>query len=372
MTMIIGHKCDFILGILDTDASLAKCRYCGRSIVEGWEDPPPEPEKPLEFDKYRSVHNIALCDVIEQVKLQGFAGYSWVATSKLHGSNFSIMADAEKVVACSKNQIIPEGDSHFRHELMMPFLTRIIKEMQSYFGKNIQVYFELFGGSYPHEMIPVDKRFSRVAKGIWYCPTIDVRVIDIQVDGVYLNFDEMVEIAERHRLKPVAVLGRGSFDQMLEISPEFEDETYKEYNLPKIENNFSEGLVLRPTKECLFSNGKRVMLKNKCKRMSERRAPRAPRKDVVLDELEMIALEELSCCITEGRLENILSHGHDFSKKQFGMLVGLMMKDIHKELPEDSPFHSLDKDGRKKVNTLAMGEVTRFLKPFWINMINDF
>lgn len=371
MEIIIGHKCDYVMGIMDTDASLAKCRFCGRSITEGWKDPVPEPEKPLEFDKYRSVHNVALSNIVECAKMQGFGAYSWVAINKIHGSNFSLMADSEKVLACSKNQIIPEGDSHFKHELMMPFLTRIIKEMQSYFGKNIQVYFEMFGGSYPHEMIPVDKRFSRVARGIFYLPQIDVRVIDIQVDKRYLDYDEMVEIAERHRLKVAECLGRGSLDQMLELSPEFEDPTYKEYHLPKIEGNMSEGLVLRPTKECLFNNGRRVILKNKCKKMSEKRV-RKPKVPVVLTDPELMSFNSLASCVTEARLENILSHGHQFDKKGFSKLVGLVMKDIFEEEKANGLIIELDKTSRKRVNKLLQAEIVDLVKPFWIDLINDF
>jgi Rnl2 family RNA ligase len=264
------------------------------------------------------------------------------------------------------------GESHFGHEKMFVFLTRIIKEMQGYFGKNIQVYFELFGGSYPHPNVPVDKRFSRVAKGIWYCPTIDIRVIDIRVDDIYLDYDEMVEIAERHRLKVAKCLGRGTLDQMLEISPEFEDETYKEYGLPKIENNFSEGLVIRPTKECLFSNGKRVILKNKCKRMSERRE-RKPKVPVSLTDQEEMAFNSLASCVTEARLDNVLSHGHQFDKKGFSKLVGLVMQDIFDEDKEIGVSIELeDKASRKKVNKLLQMEVIELVKPFWINLINDF
>jgi Rnl2 family RNA ligase len=360
--MIISHDCDFIM--TDGIPENAKCRICGKGITEGVILPDPEPEKPLEFKKYRSIHNTSLESVIDRVELEGYANMAWVATNKIHGSNFSLMASADSIIPCTKEGIMPEKHSHYGHELMMPYLTRIIREMQSYFGKNIQVYFELFGGSYPHENVTVDKRFSRVMKGVWYCPSIDVRVIDIKVDGIFLDFDEMVEITERYNLMPSKAMHRGSFYDMIQLDPEFEDPTYKEYNLPKIEGNISEGYVLRPVKELMFNNGRRVILKQKSKKFSEKKnRPRKVRSAVVLNEAERKAFDNLNACVTENRLNNILSHGDTFTEKDFHKLMGLMIQDIFKEESSEAYVQNLEKLEKKRVNRLLQKEVANLIRP---------
>lgn len=371
--MLISHKCDFVLAMLDVDPSLARCRHCGKGITDDWVPPEPEPEKPLEFAKYRSVHNTSLKKCIKKVRMECFDRYSWVALNKYNGANFSLMVSSERVIPCSRVQIIPVDDNFNGFRLMLPHLTKIVKEMQSFFGKNIQVYFELFGGSYPHPQVQQDERFSRVAKGVYYTTSIDVRVIDIQVDGAYLAYDEMVEITERHKLIPAKEMGRGTFDEMLELEPNFDDPTYKEYNLPKIEGNFSEGLVLRPTKELSFKNDRRCILKKKNPKFAEKkRGLKLPKIETVLSSEMSLALNNLSECITENRLDNLISHGDKWTDKDFSKLIGLMIQDILKEEGEEDYIICLSKSDLKIVKNELQKQLIIFIKPTFIELIQDF
>jgi len=371
--IILPHKCNFQLNMFETDASKAKCIICGKGIMDDYVPEPPSEIKPLEFKRYRSIHDTGSQKVINKAYEEGLDAYSWVATNKYHGTNFSLLADSEKILACSRNQIIPEGESHFGHEVMLLHLNKIIKAMQSYFGKNIQVFFELFGGSYPHPDVSVLKNFSRVAKGVYYCPWIDIRVIDIKVEGKYLDYDEMVEIALRHSLAVAALIARGTLDEMLALDPNFEDETYKHYNLPKIEGNISEGLVIRPTKDLYFKNGERVMLKKKSESFkAKKREPKAKQPDIELSAEANEIFNELSSYVTEARFDSIISHGGKYTAKDFGKLVGLMMSDIMEEVDLGDSFDSITKAEKKHINQLLMKEIGVCIRPLFINLVSEF
>lgn len=371
--IILPHKCEFSLMPLDMNPMEARCRFCGKSIADVELTIELKPQKPLEFVKYRSVHNMSRAKIIKAIKAEFHDQKPWVAVNKYHGANFQLMASAEEVIACSRERIIEPAEDFNSHRAMMPYLTARAKEIQSYFGVNISIFFEIFGGSYPHPDVPKINNFSRVAKGVWYCPFVDVRVIDIKVDEEFLDWDEMCEISYRYGLEPAKELARGSFDELIELDPEFEDPTYLEYNLPKIDGNISEGYVLRPLKDVYFNNGRRVIVKKKSKKFAEKKqASKAPRPQMVLSETELEALNNLSACITENRLNNIMSHGDSYTYKDFPMLQGLFVQDILKEEAEEDYIEALDKAEKKRIVKILYKEVSEFIRPFFLDKLSDF
>lgn len=370
--MIITHKCDFILAP-GADPTTAVCRFCHKNIMEDLVLPEPKEEKPLEFVKYRSIHNTYLDKVIERIRLEVPASALWVAVNKIHGSNFSIMGSADQVIPCTRERIIPKNESHFGHERMMPYLSKIIKEIQSYFGYNVHVFFEIFGGAYNHPDVARDSQSHKVQREVCYTPYNDIRVIDIKVDETFLDWDEMVEISWRHGLIPALEMHRGTLDEMLALSPEFDDPTYKDYALPKIDGNISEGFVVRPIKEIMLRSGRRPILKNKSSKFSEKKQRKQVQKvPVVLNETEQIAFDNLIACVTENRLNNILSHGETFTDSDFNKLVNLMIQDIFKEESEQSYTDNMSKAEKKQVNKLLRREISNFVRPIFLQMVQNF
>jgi Rnl2 family RNA ligase len=371
----VKHECIFEMPhMFESDAEKAVCKICGKSILDGVVLPEPEPEKPIEFIKYRSIHRTDLKNCIDKIYQDGLSVGTWVATNKLHGTNFSLMASADKVLPCTRERILPPEENHFGYKAMMPYLHRAIINMQSYFGKNIQVYFELFGGSYNHPNVPVNKNFSSCGKGVFYCPWIDVRVIDINVDGKYLDWDEMCVIAKEHGLTPVKEMKRGTFEEMIGLDPEFEDPTYLDYQLPKIEDNFSEGYVIRPLEDKYFRNGRRLILKNKSLKFKEKnKAPKTERNTVEASWTPEFqeAYDNLSACVTENRLNNIFSHGETFTSKDFPKLQSIMLRDILEEEKDSDYFTKLDKSQRKSLVKIINKDIAELIRPFFVANLNE-
>lgn len=370
---LLKHECDFVLESIDDDPETARCKFCGKFITDGVVLPHPEEIKPLQFSKYNSIVNSYMADAIDNIKMEALDAYTWVATNKYHGTNFSVMCSAEEQIPCKRSGIIDDGEGFYNYQAMFSYLKKILIEMQSYFGKNIQVYFELFGGSYPHPDVPKDLNATRIQKEVYYCPFIDIRVLDISVDGKFLDYDEMVKIVIQHGLLPAKELARGSFDDLIKMNPEFEDETYLDYNLPKIENNFSEGYVLRPIQELSNKWGERVILKHKSDKFLEKKSEPKEKKALVRKinrKAVLEAYEALSACVTEARLNNVISHGGVYSSKDFGKLMSEVIQDIMKEEADNNKvYQSLEKNERKTVNKAIQKEVAELIKPTFLSII---
>jgi Rnl2 family RNA ligase len=370
--IILPHKCDFKPNGPNPEDAI--CRFCGKSILADAVIPEFKPEKPLKFIKYRSIHNVDEF-IIEKVKEQLLDDGEWVCLNKYHGTNFSVWCSADNLFYAQKNGPFTKKDNPYKFfnlEGRPKYVERIAKEVQLYYGKNIALFFELFGGRYSHpdvKKLPEDIH-PRVQKGVFYCPHLDIRLIDIMVEGVYVDYDEFKTIADNHNIKRAKEIFRGSFDECLNISCEFEDETYKEYSLPPLDDNFSEGLIIKPVKERSFKNGERLVLKNKHPLFSEKqREPKATRTNVP-DEAVLAVVSELSKSITQPRLVNVLSHGVEVKdSKDFAKVCGLMTQDI---LKENSDFISgIDEDLLKKAKKVLFKEVGIFIKPTVVSMIKE-
>lgn len=364
------HTCDFVMR--DEFPEHATCRICGKSILEGIELPPPPVEKPLTFFKYDSIENVQNSKMLSNIVFNGFDKLTWVAVNKLHGANFAVHASAEKVEFARRTDFLTADENFYGYQKAKPALIDIARSLQSHYGKNVTVFMELFGGNYPHpEVKNREGMGTKVQDGVWYCPFNDIRCIDIAVDGKYIDYDELIIIAPMFGVKLAPEMRRGTFEQMLDLDPTFEDPIYKEYKLPRIEGNTSEGYVLRPVKECRLPNGKRVILKHKSPKFAEKKS--VPKKPITMNVSETVqsALDELSQCITEERLNNILSHGEKFTAKDFGRLQGLFVQDILKEEDDNEVLVSLSKEDYKVMNKLLTREVANFIRPRFQNIIEE-
>lgn len=367
----IIHECDFIM--LDKNPENAKCRICGKPILADVVLPEPKEEKPVNFIKYVSIENSYRERFIQKIREEGLDGGTWIATNKIHGANFQVCADSTHVKFAKRSGFIEEKENfyglHTSLKPMKSFLVDRIKRMQNYFGATINVYFELFGGGYSHPDVR-PSNVPMIQKGVFYTPNIDIRVLDVVLDfDEYLDFDEMMQIVSHFDLRPIRVMNRGTFDEMLALDSTFDDPTYLDYGLPKIEGNISEGFVIRPNKTVFTRRGERVILKNKNEKFAEKsRAPRKDRQPSVIPENIKAIYEDLVNAVTENRLRNILSHGDTFGQKDFGKLQGMMMQDIIKE--EGDALNELDKHEVKQVKNLLNKDIADLIRPNFLNIID--
>jgi Rnl2 family RNA ligase len=365
------HKCEFKM--VDEFPENSVCRICGKSIMA--DDVLPEPEKllPLSFVGYSSIEGVHNQKMIDNIVDQGFSSgvySSWVALNKIHGANFAVHASAEEIKFARRTGFLEKDEAFYGYERAKLMLSSTAMSIQNYYGATVTIFMELFGGSYPHETVKFKPSGTRVQSGVWYTPYNDVRCIDIMVNGEYIDYPELVTVCKVFNLRLAPELARGSLEQMLALNSVFMDPLYKEYGLPEIPGNESEGFVLRPVKEGRLHNGKRVILKHKNPKFQEKvRAPKKPREP--MSKVIENALEESVACITEARLNNILSHGDKFTQKDFGRLQGLIVQDIMKEEDENPALIALEKEDDKAFKKYLSREVAEFLRPRFAGIIEE-
>lgn len=340
------------------------------------------------FARFCEIENSERIKIVDSIIDQGFDKDTWEVTVKIDGSNlgFYINPDMTTYFA-SRNRILSDSDNHYNHKEVFAKLNPDVKSIrektklvaESVFNEKstVVVYGEIFGGSYPHPDITRTKEAIRVQKGIFYCPSNDFLAFDVAVINLkteeekneirnrletaretnrspeyikqleaeidqpnmhYLTPSEIDFVLESSGINRVPSLGTFSFKEALDINPVFESVVYKLYNLPKIENNMEEGIVIRPTNGGTLRNGDRVILKIKNPRFGEKngRSEIKVEENTNLSPITVELIEESSKYINENRLQSVMSKlVGPFSSKSFGLILKEFTLDTIKDFEKD-------------------------------------
>ncbi len=174
----------------------------------------------------------------------------------------------------------------------------------------------------------------------------------------------------------VDTLFTGSLEECLKYKNDGVSQLYKKYNLPEIENNIMENVVIKPLNDVRFYGNKaRVIYKNKNEKFAEKERRNKPRKEpkkLTIEEHETMDLIEPF--ITENRLRNIISHIGEIEQSMFGLLQCNLIKDVLSEATSNEEIseklNSLCK-GSKKVINKEVGKISATLiKKNFIDIIN--
>lgn len=329
----------------------------------------------LRFDKYTSIENTYRASYMEAVMKNVPSDMIWDVTEKVHGANCCIITDGITVEFAKRSGIVGEGGGFFSYEIVLAEhqerILNAFKYVKEKFEteekpiKMVQFYGELFGGGYPHEDVPNDKRFGTVQKGIYYAPYQSFYGFDIAlVHGngtdangyrTWLNPDEESDVYAKNDIFFAKSLFRGTLKECLEYANEFQTNIPTWLGLPPIEGNICEGVVLKPMIPQFFKNGDRVVLKNKNERFSEKKnGEKKERKELPSSIVE--AIELIGSYINDSRLCNVISHEGEFDMPRgFGNLIKLFTEDILNDFVKDnmSLWNDMEK-ATQKVITKAM------------------
>eukprot|EP00164_Ancoracysta_twista_P002640 GFYU01003514.1.p1 GENE.GFYU01003514.1~~GFYU01003514.1.p1 ORF type:complete len:361 (-),score=78.30 GFYU01003514.1:23-1060(-) len=233
----------------------------------------------LEFHKYPKLKYSPEGGQVEAVK-------KWVATEKVHGSNFSIYWSGGDphttpfTVAKRTGFLTPKAESEYYNykewldqdknkTAIAALYDRVAAHQQRTVGTfTMTVYGELFGGWYPTEeqspqwrgaedSVPPRIRKGRyvgspeaqaVQEGIYYCPTIEFYVFDVAVEEVYLSYEEMHNMCQHIGLLHAQPLKIGTLSDVMEYSLEFDSTVPPLLGLHRLPagTNTAEGIVIRP------------------------------------------------------------------------------------------------------------------------------
>ena len=294
----------------------------------------------------------------------------FVIGEKLHGVNFQLDYDrlSKELIAGRRNGPLKQGDKFYNWQDILVQYGSSVVSLSSYLdNQSIKIYGELYGPG--------------VQKEIKYCDTVRFIVFDVYLPEVdkFLDYDLMYDLAAKAGFHVVKPLERGLFEDLVKFDVQNKPTTIPEeldrlfgLDLPqkRLENNFMEGIVLRPVVEppkiqdfdpdipesTISSNYEhrhnRYVFKIKSDKFLEKATPWKSKPE---DSEDMTSkLEIFQEYINANRFNAVRSKEEEIqSMKEIPKYIKLMYQDIVEDLLKDDPeFELKDKKIIGRVNGL--------------------
>jgi Rnl2 family RNA ligase len=206
---------------------------------------------------------------------------TWCVTEKIHGANFCFIQSKDGLLVAKRKAIVENDEEFFGYQKVKERLAITLRGLFTLLESQISlshlyVYGELFGGAYPHFDIKPIANVQAVQTGVYYTPDISFIAFDLAVsEGIevtYLDYTKAIELFKQVNLFYAEPLFIGSFTDALEFSERFASTIPKRLGLPELDNNFAEGIVIKPMQEILVRTNKgsiRPILKKKIAEFAE-------------------------------------------------------------------------------------------------------
>lgn len=334
----------------------------------------------MEFKKYNSIENSYQEDFIDLIVEQGYAGLEYVVQEKVHGANLSFITDGQDILSAKRTELIADDEEFFNSKLVLEkYRSKVMalhKQLSQQFDiKTISIFGELFGGGYPHPDVPKQDDAKLVQRGVYYCPNNDFFAFDILLDNDrYLDVNLTSELLEKHGFLFAKPLFRGTLEECLAYPNDFKTTIPQYFDLPELEGNICEGVVVRPVVSTFLRTGSRVLIKNKNERWAENNnfIDKAILKELLQEDEELseeasFLCEEIHQLITQNRLTNLISKiGEVNPDKELGKVLGLYNKDT---LTDFFKTHRARYESLEKQESRA---ITKFLNKHAGQLINNY
>ena len=317
----------------------------------------------MEFKKYSSIENSYREPFIEKVRetlnFLGCPNMLFSVSEKVDGCNTSIITDGSSIITGKRSSALTAEDKFYGFQdfaesrlkgASIGIMETLEKEMNI---NQVQVFGEFFGGGYDGYKSSVPK----IQKGIQYCPEHEFYAFDILVsDGeknIYLGVDKCNSLFEQFGFFYNKELFRGTLDECLAYNPIFISTIGERLGYPRLENNYAEGVVIKPIEDIRFANGERIIIKNKNPKFNEfEKSEKKEKVQIELSDTCTNLVAEIGNYVTEARLGNVMSHlGELEMPKQMGLLIKEYSADTLEEFVKDHPeYNELSSNEQKNVN----------------------
>ncbi|ELQ2225891.1 RNA ligase, Rnl2 family [Escherichia coli] len=334
------------------------------------------------FKKYSSLENHYNSKFIEKLYSLGLTGGEWVAREKIHGTNFSLIIERDKVTCAKRTGPILPAEDFYGYEIVLKKYDKAIKgvqEVMDSISTSVSVTYQVFG----------EFAGGGIQKGVDYGEK-DFYVFDIIIntksgDTYYMSDYEMQDFCNTFGFKMAPMLGRGTFDALIMI-PNDLDSVLAAYNVTASEDlveanncvfdanvigdNTAEGYVLKPCFPKWLPNGARVAIKCKNSKFSEKKKSDKPIKaKVELSEADNKLVGILACYVTLNRVNNVISKIGEIGPKDFGKVMGLTVQDILEETSREG-ITLTQADNPSLIKKELVKMVQDVLRPAWIELVS--
>lgn len=332
----------------------------------------------MNFTKYTSIDNSYNNKLLAKIVSQINPNTPLVALEKVHGANFSVTLDcvSDTVKFAKRSGFIEPNESFYSYGNIKDTLeanVRVFKKLVNDTSKVITVYGEICGGWYDGVQ---DPHTQRVQKEVQYSPSTEFIAFDLMVDGEYLPYVSAKLFCEAAGFKFAPEIQRGfTIDKIYEVNEKFLSKVPELLGITHvIENNFAEGVVIRPYfEEITLGNGNRFILKKKTEAFTEKESVAKPFKAAVEYSPQVTTqIKQVLPYVNQIRLSNVLSkEGSSFSGKDFSRILGLFVQDIFNDFNKDEygcegGLKDLyKKEDWKQISGAVQVEAAKELKKVW-------
>ncbi|WP_031530727.1 RNA ligase family protein [Dyadobacter crusticola] len=247
----------------------------------------------------------------------------WVATEKIHGANFRFIYQGKRLFFGKRKELLDWQDDFFGFQkvaaAMESQIIALFEQLSLDFGADtIVIYGELFGGLYPHPDIAVCEHIDAIQTGIYYSPDILFCAYDIAFENgadkkTYLNYAEALTYFARFNILCAKPLKTGKLTDLLNMNLRRESRIPVDLGLPGIENNWIEGVVIKPFGQLPNEITFRPILKLKNPEFEETQMYHQAQKWSFIPNVSSLSLDlefllvELRYYINENRLNSAIS-----------------------------------------------------------------
>lgn len=248
----------------------------------------------------------------------------WVVTEKVHGANFSFVYENGSLKFAKRKEYLNWTDDFFGFQLVVSKLENNILRLFEKLSSDIAaekyiIYGELFGGKYPHPEVEPVKDVHAIQTGVYYTPDIEFCAFDIAIetDGTaskyYLDYESSVAYFDEFKIFYAKPLLIGKFNEAMNFNIRINSAVPKEFNLPELNDNLIEGVVIKPFNQLDNNDFQRPVIKLKNPEFDEEEKFHEaekwsfiPNVSSKTEELSFI-VDELRNYVTQNRLKSAVS-----------------------------------------------------------------
>jgi len=219
----------------------------------------------------------------------------------------------------------------------------------------------LYGGMYPGtEKV---KNAKLVQKGIYYSNTNEFSAFDIKYTleddtSYFLDWDEFEQVMSSTSIHIVPILCKGSWENVTSLSTKFESVVHETFCLPKLEENYAEGYVIKPIKEIQLDKEHRFICK--CKNPSFSEIVQNDKTSLKIKETSTVVnpyAERLDAYVNENRYNNVKAK--IVENTPVNQLVDMFHNDVWTDFIDDLNTDNIvlnaaeTRELKKRLNVLA-------------------
>ena len=170
----------------------------------------------------------------------------WVFTEKVDGTNIRVMWNGENVVFGGKTE-----------DAQIPVY--LLYKLQELFEGTVkrQIFIKSFGEE-PVEVCLYGEGYGakiQKAGGLYIPDGVDYVLFDVKIGDIWLERENVVDIASKFGLRVVPIIGEGTLDEAIEMVRKGFNSVWGDFT--------AEGIVARPKVELRNRRGERIIMKIK-------------------------------------------------------------------------------------------------------------